>query len=93
MDSNSLENWRKQIDELDKELLHTLAKRVDIVREIGKFKKAHGVAPLDQKRWQEVLQSKLLEARSLNLSEEFIEKLYNLIHEYSLEIESDDKQL
>lgn len=91
MDIDSLENWRKQIDGFDKDLLYTLAKRADIVREIGKFKKARNIAPLDQKRWQEVLQSKLLEAHALNLSEEFIEKIYNLIHEYSLEIESNDK--
>ena len=86
-----LENWRKQIDKLDEELVNILAKRINIVREIGKYKKAHGLAPLDQKRWQEILRVKLSKTHSLNISEKFIEKLYNLIHEHSLEIENNSK--
>ncbi|MCJ7804330.1 chorismate mutase [Patescibacteria group bacterium] len=86
-----LKNWRKQINKLDGELLNILAKRINIVREIGKHKKTYGIPSLDEKRWQEVLQSKLSKARSLNIPEKFIEKLYNLIHEHSLEIENKSK--
>jgi len=91
MNDKLLEDWRKKIDEFDEELLHILAKRINIVREIGKFKKTHGITPLSEKRWQEVLKSKLSKASSLNLSVEFIERLYNLIHEYSLKIEQNGK--
>ncbi len=87
----SLTNWRKQIDKLDEELLNVLAKRTNIVREIGEHKRTYGIPPLDEKRWQEVLQSKLSKARSLNIPEKFIEKLYSLIHEHSLEIENKSK--
>jgi len=87
----SLKNWRNQIDELDEELLNIFAKRINIVREIGKHKKTYDIPPLDEKRWQEVLQSKLSKARSLNIPEKFIEKLYSLIHENSLEIENKSK--
>lgn len=82
-----LENWRKQIDKVDTELLRALAKRITVVKEIGKYKKSRGIPPLDEKRWQEVMRSKISKARSLNISEKFVEKLYNLIHEHSLEIE------
>ena len=85
----SLENLREQIDELDHELLCVLAKRMDIVREVGKYKQERGIPPLDEKRWQEVLRSKLLLALSLNISEKFIENIYNLIHEHALELEND----
>lgn len=87
MNGKSLEDWRKQIDILDEELLHVLAKRINIVRKIGKLKKARGIKLLDENRWQEILQSKLSKARSLNLPVDFIKKLYSLIHEYSLKIE------
>ncbi len=89
--NDKLEDWRKQIDALDEELLHILGKRINIVREIGKYKKANGIAPLDQKRWQVVLDSQLSKAELVNLSEDFIKKLYDLIHEYSLEVEANNK--
>ena len=89
--NDKLEDWRKQIDALDEELLYILGKRINIIREIDKYKKANGIAPLDQKRWQAVLESQLSKAELHNLSEDFIKKLYGLIHEYSLEIEANNK--
>lgn len=89
--NNKLDDWRKQIDAFDDELLHTLAKRINIVREIGKYKKAHNIEPLDEKRWQEILESRLSKASILDLPEDFIQKIFDLIHEYSLEVESESK--
>lgn len=82
-----LEIWRKQINALDQDLIVSLAKRMNIVRKIGKLKKEHGLAPLDEKRWQEVLESNTLKAQKLGLSKDVIKKMYRLIHKYSLEIE------
>ena len=84
---DKLENWRKQIDILDQKILILFTKRMKIVEEIGKFKKSQGIAPLDEKRWRQVLESKLAKAKVLNLSKSFIKKLYDLVHKYSLEIE------
>ncbi len=44
-----LADWRKQIDKIDEELINVLAKRINIVREIGKYKKENGIPPLDEK--------------------------------------------
>lgn len=85
--NNKLENLRKQIDAIDKDLLISLSKRSNIVRKIGKVKKAQGVALLDEKRWQAVLEGKLAKAEDMNLSKDFIKKLYDLIHKYSLDLE------
>lgn len=82
-----LESLRKQIDKIDKDLLISLAKRTEIVRKIGKLKKAQGKALLDEKRWQQVLEGKLGKAETMNLSKDFVKKIYNLVHVYSLEIE------
>ena len=89
--NDKLENWRKQIDALDEELLQILGKRINIVKEIGRYKKSNGIAPLDKKRWQTVLKSQLSRKELLNLSQDFIKKLYGLIHEYSLKIEANNK--
>jgi chorismate mutase len=89
--NDELGGWRRQIDTLDEELLHILAKRVGVVREIGRYKSLNGIAPLDEKRWREVIESRLSKARVLKISEVFTMKLFNLIHEQALEIESENK--
>lgn len=82
-----LNAWREQIDALDAQLLKILAERRHIVLQIGEYKKERGLAPLDEKRWEQVLQSKIALAKDLDVSPEFIRALYNLIHDYSLELE------
>lgn len=85
--NNELDNLRKKIDALDEQLLEILAKRIAVVKKVGKYKEANGIPPLDEKRWQEVIRTKILKANMLNLSESFILKIYNIIHEYALETE------
>lgn len=88
---DNLTNWRHQIDTLDEKLVSVLAKRVAIVKKIGAYKKIHRLAPLDEKRWHVVLASQISKAEKYNLSVDFIKKLYDLIHKYSLEIETNNK--
>lgn len=87
MKKAELNDLRLKIDSLDDELLRTLAKRFEHVQEIRAIKKKNGLAPLDPKRWQEVLESRLAEAEELGLSTEFTKQILELIHERSLEIE------
>ncbi len=85
-----LENLRDKIDIFDEKIITFLAKRTDIVREIGKLKKIHNIKPLDNKRFNNLLKSKLSKAKQLSLPEDFIKELYNLIHKYSLKIENNE---
>jgi chorismate mutase len=91
MKDKSLDNWRKEIDTLDNELLTILAKRFEIVRKIGKLKKEQAIKPLDKVRWQKVLEEKITRAKTLHLSKKFVVNLYTLIHEYALELEGKEK--
>ncbi|WP_373531326.1 chorismate mutase [Vampirovibrio sp.] len=87
--SNSeLQALRHQIDGLDEQLLRVLSQRAQLVDEVGRYKKARGLEPLDMVRWQQVLNAKKSRAAELGLCPEFIDALYNLIHEYSLHLES-----
>ena len=50
-------NWlRAEIDELDERLWDTIAARMDVSKRIGEWKKEHGVAPLQPKRYQEIVE-------------------------------------
>ena len=86
--NDTLENWRKQIDALDEELLQILSKRIDIVRKVGIYKKKNQIPPLDEARWQEVLNSKLALGELLKLPKMLVEKIYTIIHEEALKIEN-----
>lgn len=85
--NNQLENWRKQIDIIDERMLTSLAKRMEIVKKIGKFKKEHEISTFDKKRWQQILKANLKKGKVLGFSKEFVKNLLHLIHKYSLGIQ------
>ena len=52
-----LQDYRKQIDRIDNELLHLFKERMDVVRQVALYKKEHGLPVLDATREQEKLTS------------------------------------
>ena len=77
-------NWlRAEIDELDERLWDTIAARMEVSERIGTWKKAHGVAPLQPERYQQI-KSKVESQKSKALSAEFALRLWELIHQESL---------
>ena len=82
-------NWlRAEIDELDDRLWATIAARMDVSRRIGEWKKALGVAPLQPERYKQIVEKlkslKVQEFKGSKVSEDFILKVWELIHEESL---------
>ncbi len=84
---NKLENLRKHIDIADEKIITLLAKRMNLARKIGKFKKEQGLPFIDRKRWDKVIDTSLSKAESLGLSKTFVKALYNLIHKHSIIIQ------
>jgi len=85
--SKTIDELREEINEVDEQLVKILAKRMDIVKEIGKLKKENNLSALDEKRWQEVLERALENAEKHTVSEDLIKKIYEKIHATALEIE------
>lgn len=78
-------NWlRAEIDELDEQLWHTIAARMDVSKRIGEWKKTHGVAPLQPKRFRQISEQVALFAQANGLSADFAQEVLRLIHEESL---------
>lgn len=84
---NKLDNWRKQIDTLDEKIISTLAKRMNLAKKIGEYKRTQKIPALDINRWEKVLLSRLSQAEKLGLSKEFAKKLLQLIHQQSLKLQ------
>lgn len=77
---NELEQYRAQIDELDKIIATAYAQRLDIVHKIGNYKKANNIAVLDNGR--EELVYKNVKQCAQNYQKEICD-LYNFIMQYS----------
>jgi chorismate mutase len=77
--------YRSQIDELDNELLELLAERMKTAKKIGELKKEKNVAVLQRNRWSEIILKAKQKGISLGLSEKFINRIFNSIHQESIE--------
>lgn len=81
---SGLEFLRKQIDELDDELLNILAKRMSLSREIGQYKKEHNIQIFQGNRYNDILQKMLSQAEKSGISKECIKSIFEFIHEESV---------
>ncbi|MEK9740391.1 MAG: bifunctional 3-deoxy-7-phosphoheptulonate synthase/chorismate mutase type II [Flavobacteriaceae bacterium] len=81
---NELSVLRSQIDVADQNLLDVLGKRMKVAEQIGALKRANNVAVLQNKRWNEILGSMILEGQDRGLSEEFILRVFKAIHQESI---------
>ena len=85
--NDKLDDWRKQIDDIDEKIIPYLARRAGIVRKIGKLKKQQNIPTLDKNRWKQILNSGTKRGEILGLSKDFVKDLLNLIHKYSQQIQ------
>lgn len=82
--TESLEALRKQIDEVDNQLLELLAKRMRISREIGTYKKENGLTVVQTARYTEILEKRGAQASLCGMSNSFIRDIFEHIHEESV---------
>lgn len=82
-----LDDLRKEIDIIDNNIVDLIAKRIEIVKKVGEFKKQKNIPVVDGNRFQKVLEKVSKKAEDKNISKEFIVKIYNLLHDYMCEIE------
>ena len=79
-----LEEIRNKIDQIDRELIKVLSKRMQLVNEIGLYKKQHRIALYQPKRWAQVFRQAQQWGAKNHLPADFIARLYQLIHQESL---------
>lgn len=82
--TENLEQLRSQIDSIDRELAELLSKRMRISRDIGQFKKEHGMPVVQSERYNDLMQRRVADAAKLDLPEEFMRNILSTIHEESV---------
>lgn len=85
----SLEPLRKQIDDIDHELLSLLCRRMNLSRQIAHIKREQQLTVYQAKRWEEVMKDRLQLATDLGLSADFVEELLEKIHGESIRVQMD----
>lgn len=86
-DKDMLPQFNRSLKNLDMAFCNLLSERMQLVKQVGEYKKQHDIKPLAKARWENVLQSKTELAKSLGINPDAIRKLYTMIHEEALDIE------
>lgn len=84
----NLEILRRQIDDVDDELISLLDQRMKIAQKIGGFKGKNNIALYQPERWNEVVTRYMSKGDMYRFDPKFISILLAAIHEESLRIQS-----
>lgn len=82
--TESLEDLRSKIDTLDGELLELLAKRMDVSREIGRYKREHKLPVVQTGRYKDLMEKRVADGERLDLPADFVRAILAVIHEESV---------
>jgi chorismate mutase len=85
----TLAELRYRVDAADDLILQGLIARQRLTEQIGAYKKEHGVMILQLKRWEEILMRQLANGSDGGLNAPFVKRLYELIHEESIRIQTE----
>lgn len=94
-DSSEFQTYREQIDEIDKELMRLLSKRMEISREIGELKREKGMVVFQPYRYNEIMERYLNFCSNGKLEADAVREIFEVIHSESvrqqLSIMNDDR--
>ncbi len=83
-----LSELRARVDRIDDYIIELMGERMGISEEIGKFKKEHRLAIHQASRWSHIVGRALQKGKNTNLSEDFILKVFQQIHNESIRHQS-----
>jgi len=75
-----LEELRSKVNNYDEKIVELLGLRMEIAKEIGRYKKENNITILQKNRWDEIIVQAELKAAQYGMSKEFIDTVFNAIH-------------
>ena len=87
-----LEELRKNIDSIDRQILEILAKRMELVSKVAQYKKEKGITLKQPEREKQLIERNRAIAKELGLCEDFVESICRAIINESLRLEETIKQ-
>lgn len=82
--TESLTALRKEMEDVDDQIMQLLTRRMEISRQMGVYKKEHNMAVLQLMRYNEILDKRSSQGEVCGLSPSFVKKIFENIHEESV---------
>jgi chorismate mutase len=86
---NELNSLRKKMDHIDEEIIHLIASRIALSKEMGKYKKDQNMTLFQPSRWHQVMENYHRMAKEVQLNPDFLTQLIKLLHDESLSVQSE----
>jgi chorismate mutase len=87
--TDKLESLRLIIDEIDENIVRDLARRMQVVGQIGEYKQENNVTTFQLERWLSILRSRIASGIVHGLDEHFMKELCELLHKESIRIQTE----
>lgn len=83
-DSADFQTYREHIDEIDRELMRLLSKRMEIAREIGELKREKGMMVFQPLRYNEIMERYMKFSADGRIEVDAVREIFELIHSESI---------
>jgi len=88
IDQEEIREVRARLSIIDEQLVHLLSSRMELSEKIGAYKKRNNIAIFQPNQWEEAQAKFLRLAEAAEVSTEFALELFKLIHQESIDIQS-----
>jgi chorismate mutase len=82
-----IEDIRQMVDSLDAELVDIVNRRMQLMKKLGTLKSANNISIYQPDRWREIIENRTKQGKQLELHEDFILKLFEVIHDQSIKMQ------
>jgi chorismate mutase len=86
---SDIRDLRIKMDSIDEQLVELLSGRMNIAREIGDYKKEHGLTVLQLSRWREIMKTRKVWSEEMGLEQEFLKLVLEQVHKESIRIQTE----
>ena len=89
MEPTELEMYRQEIDSIDEMIIQKLARRMELSRKIGRYKKDHSLMVLQMDRWEQILNNRVAMGAAMSINPKFMKKFLEMLHEESINLQTE----
>ena len=86
---SELSEFRKRIDECDRNMLRLISERLEISSGIGMFKKEHNLTVLQSERYNDIIEALISDGERIGISRECIREVFESLHYESIRKQSE----
>lgn len=84
-----LDTLRQEIDKLDNDIIKQISSRMNVAKKIGEYKRDNEVTILQMNRWEQILNQRIAVGEAMGLSDSFMKRMLQLIHQESIRIQTE----